>query len=90
MPVMALFVGGPWDGRREQVEGSTNVLTAEPIAVTLRPEATTPTTDDLFKRVVYRIMPFAGNRARFIIYAEESLTADDVMGMLWDYYTPPK
>lgn len=88
--VRALFVGGPWDGRREDVRHSERIIVPvlDGPAVSHAPLAAL-----LFKQVVYRPMLFGGRAQQFCIYAEESLSADDVMGMLvvhnyqsdWEY-----
>lgn len=87
--VLALFVGGPWDGRREEIAFVDSIRVPVFDPPTLIPKFSSPCIEDAFgKIVVYRRTMFAGQTMRFVIYAEESLTGDDVMGMLWDGYAP--
>lgn len=79
-----LFVGGPLDGQRRSLERprpSLSFPTFDPEPVGGRPFA-----GRTCRHVEYRLMPFAGERERFEVYALAGLSADDVIRALLGRY----
>ena len=84
----ALFVGGPWDGRREELQLVDRIRVPELVGP-VRPQELFVPEPGSFKAVEYRLHVFGSKTVRYFVYAESSLTPDEVMGLMWDRYTPP-
>jgi hypothetical protein len=84
---MALFIGGPSDGKRQIVKEDLEVVTVDYIAGYNRffVDSTLPPTE-MFKTTRYLKTKFAGESRTFTIYRWCELDVDDMIGMLLQNY----
>jgi hypothetical protein len=74
--VEALFVGGPKDGEILNVE----LMPTYRVIKTLRPFSIVGNNEDTkFETVEYRLLPFAGEQLKQMVYVVNGMTTDDVI-----------
>ena len=84
-----LFIGGPWDGERHQVDGRSHWVVAvePPLSIPLPMDQETPDKPKAFETVAYTLRSWNVGGRWFNIYADEIFTNEVVMLRLMDQYT---
>jgi len=76
-----MFIGGPWDGERVEVQDGLSDVWA-PIPQRTTYPAISPPVDIQLTKARYKRMLFAGEKQTHSVFVESSLTPDDVLRML--------